>query len=139
MNFRKPRREEQEINLTPLIDVVFLLLIFFMVTTTFKNHAALKVDLPEASAQGSAETQQPLELVIDREGGFHLGEQALIKADRESLLRVLLQRKREEEIPLLIIRADAQTPHQAVVTAMDVARELEIERVRIATTQITQH
>lgn len=135
MRFREHATEDVEINLTPLIDVVFLLLIFFMVTTTFNRHAALKVDLPEASATPVEEPDQRLELVIDREGRYFLNGTPLVNTQANTLMAALRQAIQDQtEIPM-VIRADARTPHQAVVTAMDAAARVGLTRLSIATSK----
>jgi biopolymer transport protein ExbD len=112
LNLRKFRREEISVNLTPLIDVVFLLLIFFMVTTTFRDESEIEIDLPQAS-------EKPMELVVNTQ--------------LDTLKRALRKAKGERDNPPIIISADANTPHQSVVTAMDAARQLGLVRMSIAT------
>ncbi len=132
MNFRQRRERRVEVNITPLIDVVFLLLIFFMVTTTFKEQSALEIELPEA-ASGEVQPAAPLELVVSADGRYFIGEKALVNPRRETLHRTLAERTAGIEKPALVVRADGRAPHEAVVRALDVAAELGIERVRIAT------
>lgn len=134
MNLRPRRREEPEINLTPLIDVVFLLLIFFMVSTTFLRESNLEVSLPEASGEPEAAAEQPLELTINRQGSFFLDGKALVNAQMDTVRRALEQATAGRAEAGLVVRADARTPHQAVVTALDAAGRAGIEKVAIATT-----
>ncbi len=133
MNLRPRSRDEPDINLTPLIDVVFLLLIFFMVTTTFLKEAGLKVDLPQATAEPASQEQQRLELAIDTQGRYAVNDRVLDDANPETLRKALLAYAGDRRDLPFIIRADALTPHQAVVTAMDVAARLGFERLAIAT------
>jgi len=133
MNLRRQRPDSPDINLTPLIDVVFLLLIFFMVSTTFKSDAQLQVELPEASAEPSTQEQDVLEIVIDAQGSYVIGEQELVNRRPETVRRALEKLAGERRDIPLVIRADAETPHQAVVTAMDVAGQLGFTRLSIAT------
>ena len=131
MNFRQLRRPEVSINLTPLIDVVFLLLIFFMVSTSFSELTQLVVDLPEAEG-APASTNNTLLLVIDVEGNMTL-DGAPVPNDARGLSEALRQRlSGNTDIPVTL-SADAMTPHQYVVTAMDVAAQLNITRLTIAT------
>ena len=131
MNFRQLRRPEVSINLTPLIDVVFLLLIFFMVSTSFSELTQLMVDLPEAEG-ASASTNTTLLLVIDVEGNMTL-DGAPVPNDARGLSEALRQRlSGNTDIPVTL-SADAMTPHQYVVTAIDVAAQLNITRLTIAT------
>lgn len=131
MNFRQLRRPEVSINLTPLIDVVFLLLIFFMVSTSFAELTQLVVDLPEAEG-APASTNTTLLLVVDVEGNMTL-DGAPVPNDARGLSEALRQRlSGNTDIPVTL-SADAMTPHQYVVTAIDVAAQLNITRLTIAT------
>lgn len=133
MNLRKFRREEISIDLTPLIDVVFLLLIFFMVTTTFRDESEIEIDLPQASNQPMEQVGSPLEIVIDRDGRYYVDKNLVINTQLDTLKRALRTAKGERENPPLIISADANAPHQSVVTAMDAARQVGLVRMSIAT------
>lgn len=132
MKLRVRRREEPDINLTPLIDVVFLMLIFFMVTTTFLREGNLELNLPEASRDPVQATTEPLELVINSQGEYFLDGKALINRKSETIRRAL-ERAMEVNPRGLIVRADAATPHQAVVTALDAAGQANIAQIAIAT------
>jgi biopolymer transport protein ExbD len=134
MKFQPRPVREVDVNLTPLIDVVFLLLIFFMVTTTFERHAELKIDLPEASTEPLAGESKDLELVIDAQGRYYLDGKELVNTRAETVYQALQEAIADNTETPLIIRADAMTPHQAVVTAMDAAGRLGINRMSIATT-----
>lgn len=127
-------KEEPTVDLTSLIDVVFLLLIFFMVSTTFERQAVLKVDLPEASSvEESTETPDSLELVIDREGRIYLNDQRLIDSEEATIRAAMEQAAGDNRDIPLILRADRLTPHHHVVTAMDVAAQLGFANLSIAT------
>jgi biopolymer transport protein ExbD len=127
-------KEEPTVDLTSLIDVVFLLLIFFMVSTTFERQALLKVDLPEASAvEDSVEVPDSLELVIDGEGRMFLNDQGLIDSEERTLRAAMEQAAGDSRDLPLILRADRQTPHHFVVTAMDVAAQMGFSNLSIAT------
>ena len=131
MNFRQLRRPEVSINLTPLIDVVFLLLIFFMVSTSFSELTQLVVDLPEA--EGSpATTDEALILTVDAGGNMTLNGESVPNDARGLSLALRQQLSGNTDIPVTL-SADAMTPHQYVVTAMDVAAQLNITRLTIAT------
>ncbi|GAB1259846.1 ExbD/TolR family protein [Aurantivibrio plasticivorans] len=133
MHFRRQVRTEEGINLTPLIDVVFLLLIFFMVSTTFTKETHLEIDLPEATGQPVAEEKSQIEIIINSEGGFAVNGQSLINK-KLLTLRSAIDKVSEgdNQIPI-IITADANTPHQAVVTAMDAAGQLGFAKLSITT------
>lgn len=135
MNFRPRQSQNVDINLTPLIDVVFLLLIFFMVTTTFDRASELKINLPQAAQAPEEQQVERLELVIDAAGNYFLDGNELVNTRPETVRAALEKRAAgRQDIPL-IIRADANTPHQAVVTAMDAAQKLGLTRMSIATTR----
>lgn len=137
MKFRLKATDEIQVNLTPLIDVVFLLLIFFMVTTTFNQYAELKIDLPEASTKLKPQPDDLLELVIDAQGRYYVNGQALVNTKAQTLVAALRKVASEPKGLPMIIRADARTPHQSVVTAMDSAARVGLSRLSIATTKIS--
>lgn len=133
MKFVKERREDLELNLTPLIDVVFLLLIFFMVSTTFQKESELTVQLPKA-AQAPIDTPvDNIEIVINAAGQFFINNQELLKSDVATLQSALSKLSNGRRDVPLTIRADAQSPHQAFVMAMDAAATLGMLRLSIAT------
>jgi biopolymer transport protein ExbD len=130
--------EDPEISLTSLIDVVFLLLIFFMVSTTFEHQAVLKVDLPEAKNVTAPEDQpNSFELVIDAKGQFYLNDRQLVDGKRSTLEAAFIEAAGDDRTIPVVLRADAQTPHHFVVTAMDVTAQLGFKRLSIATEQMT--
>jgi biopolymer transport protein ExbD len=134
MNLRPDRRDERvDVNLTPLIDVVFLLLIFFMVSTTFDRHAKLKVELPEASAKEEQQVEDPVVLSIDVKGNYFINDRQLVNTTLETLKTALQQTVADKKDVSLVLRADAKTPHQSVVRAMDAASQLGLTRLSIAT------
>ena len=134
MKLQHHSMEEPTVDLTSLIDVVFLLLIFFMVSTTFERQALLKVDLPEASeVEDRTELPESLELVIDSEGRMYLNDRLLVASDERTLRAAIEEAVGEERTLPLILRADRQTPHHYVVTAMDVAAQLGFGNLSIAT------
>lgn len=140
MNLRPGHKEESvEVNLTPLIDVVFLLLIFFMVTTTFDRHARLKVSLPESSAKTSQQQKEPLVLSIDAKGNYFLNDRQIVNQQLDTLKQALRKtigpNKESYKDVALVLRADANTPHQAVVRAMDAASQLGLTKLSIATVE----
>jgi biopolymer transport protein ExbD len=133
MNLRRTSREEPELNLIPLIDVVFMLLIFFMVTTTFNRDSGIKLTLPEASAEADIEQEQKLEIVIDAEGRYYIDQHLVVNTAPETLKRALQQSLAQNKDVPVIISAAAKTPHQAVITVMDVARQLGLVNFTLAT------
>ena len=138
MKFRRAPREELELNLTPLIDVVFLLLIFFMVSTTFQKESEISLQLPRASQEPPPAVPDRIEIVINAAGTVYVNDQELVRADVESLQNALHQISGGQSETPLTIRADAQTTHQSFVTALDAAAKLGMRRVTIATTRSTE-
>ena len=135
MKFRRQNRDEEGVNLTPLIDVVFLLLIFFMVSTTFTKETHLTLDLPEATGEPSSDLPDQLEIVISVDGSYSLNGKALVNNKIETLMSGI-QKLSEGNTKLpLIVTADAKTPHQAVVQAMDAAGQLGFSHLSITTRQ----
>lgn len=139
MNLRPGHKEETvEVNLTPLIDVVFLLLIFFMVSTTFDRHATLKVALPESTTKITQQAVEPLVLSIDARGNYYLNDRQIINQSLDTLKQALQKTIGDAAAiknTTLVLRADANTPHQSVVTAMDAASQLGLTKLSIATVE----
>lgn len=137
MKFRRKRPDNVEIGLAPLIDVVFILLLFFVVTTTFTRETQLQVDLPEAASGTPPEeaVARQLEIVIDAEGDFALNGKALVKNDLNTLVAALNRESAGDTSLPLVISADAKTPHQAVITAMDAAGKLGFAHLRMTTVE----
>ena len=133
MNLRPRHREDPEINLISLIDVLLVLLIFFMVSTTFQHEGRVKVQLPQASQIPQPRgTREPLVITITAAGGYRVNEKSLINDGADTLRAALLKEAGADRGPVTI-RADARTSHQAVVTAMDVAGKLGFSQLNIAT------
>ncbi len=133
MNLTRQERDEPEVNISALIDVVFLLLIFFMISTTFERQTALKIDLPESSKQSSQAVEKSLEVVIDAQGRMYVGDKALVNSQRATLRAALLEATAGDTDQPVTLRADAQTPHHFVVTVMDELGRLGIYNISIAT------
>jgi biopolymer transport protein ExbD len=135
LKLRQKQRQDPDISLTPLIDVVFLLLIFFMVSTSFTRESEINIDLPESTAQTIESEQTPVDLTIDSQGRFFINGKKVINTQLNTLVKALKLVIKKPEDVALIVSADGQTPHQAVVTAMDAARLLGVTRLSIATKQ----
>lgn len=119
-----------------MIDVVFLLLIFFMVSTTFKEDTRIRVRLPEAQGEKApAEESRVLEIAIDGAGTFYVNERKVADREPATLQEAILGVVGEERELPVVIRADAETPHQAVMTAMDAASRLGLLRFAFAATR----
>ncbi|MEN8167579.1 MAG: biopolymer transporter ExbD [Pseudomonadota bacterium] len=124
MNLRPRRRRSTGVDITPLIDVVFLLLIFFMVSTTFERETQIRVDLPEATGESQKERPEELDITIDRHGIFYVNKMEVVNTEIETLKKAISKAVGDKRDLPVIINADAMTPHQAVMTAMDAASQL---------------
>lgn len=125
---------EPEINLTSLIDVIFVLIIFFVATTTFNQRSALKLQLPTAQAIAKQDPGEPLNVLVDSEGRYFIGENEVLKSDVGSLKEAIVAVAGQDRSMPVVLRADARTPHQAVITAMDALGQLGFVKLSIATT-----
>jgi len=135
VNFKRQSREEVSVNLTPLIDIVFLLLIFFMVSTTFTKESHLNITLPEASASASSEPPQAIDILISSSGEYSVNGKALVNSQLDTLKRAMTEILDGRETAPVIISADAQTTHESVVRAMDAAGQLGLINLSITTRQ----
>jgi biopolymer transport protein ExbD len=136
MNLRPRRAEPPRVDITPLIDVVFLMLIFFMVSTTFDKETQLKVDLPEAATIET--TQQPadkIEITIDAEGQFYVNERELVKHDAMTLHRTLEKLADGKAGMPVIVSGDRNAPLQSMMTVLDVAAQLGLSRLSFVARQ----
>ncbi|MEW6445959.1 MAG: ExbD/TolR family protein [Pseudomonadota bacterium] len=132
MNFRRGGRDEISLDLTPLIDVVFLLLLFFMLTTTFVHAQRLKVDLPQAGQSEASEEKDPWVIEIDARGQYAINGDAVSAAMLAERLRAIPESHAETRV---LIRADGQASHQSVVHALDAARAAGLVHIGLATEQ----
>ncbi len=137
MQFKRQKDGEVSVNLTPLIDVVFLLLIFFMVSTTFTKETHLSVDLPEAIGEEKTDQPKQIEILIDAGGQYVIDGRSLVSTKIETVMKALETVSKGDTTLPLIITADASTPHQAVVTAMDAAGQLGFAHLSLTTTKPT--
>ncbi len=142
MKFQDRTDEEVQLNLTPLIDVVFLLLIFFMVSTTFSKESQLRIKLPESSAtEQLEETQRILEIEINISGLYAIKGPAdtkarqLLRSQAFDLRRAIRLAAGGETDLVVVIRADRKTPHEAVIRAMDASQRLGYTHITFATQQ----
>ena len=138
MKFRRQRLDDVNINLTPLIDVVFLLLIFFMVSTTFSRETQLSVDLPEAEGQVKESSEEEIEILIDEGGTYRVNGQGLVDNRMRTLQAAIYKISAGDTTMPMIITADAQAAHQDVVRAMDAAGQMGFVHLSITTRQPTE-
>lgn len=125
--------DEPEINLIPLIDVVLCLIIFFVITTTFDARSVLKLELPRADGQPNEAQSKALSLLVNADGRYFVEDREALRTDIESLKRTIAEVAGDDRERGVLLRADARTPHQAVVTALDALGQLGFKRISIAT------
>jgi biopolymer transport protein ExbD len=128
------RDDEFEINVISLIDVMLTLLMFFVLTTTFVQNARMKVNLPRAETGERDEPREALVILIDREGRYFVGTNEVLNPGLDSLKEVIARSAGDDRERPVTLRADALTPNQAVITAMDALGQLGYSRLSIATT-----
>lgn len=133
MKFKRQRVDDGGINLTPLIDVVFLLLIFFMVSTTFTKESRLNLELPSAQGEPAVQEGDVLEVVVDASGHYRINERPLALDSIEALMAAMRDVAAENSDIPVIITADAKSPHQSVITAMDAAGRLGFAKLSLST------
>ena len=131
--FFRQKKQEITVNLTPLIDVVFLLLIFFMVSTSFTRETQIKLELPKASVEPLETKPESLEISIDKEGRYFVNGKGLVNESLETLKRAIKPSIDTNKDIAVIISADANTPYQSVVTAMDATSQLGVVNLQMAT------
>jgi biopolymer transport protein ExbD len=129
--------EEAHVNLISLVDVVLLLIIFFVLTTSFVRQSQIAVHLPEASATARVGADQPpgLEITVTQRGGFLVNGRALVDSRAETLTAAIRSVDSDTPFREAVINADARAAHQDVVTAMDVLGRLGVTDVHIATVE----
>ncbi len=134
MKFSNESKKGPKLNMTSLIDVVFLLLIFFMVTTTFEKQAKLKIQLPEATEKIQNQAQSQIVISISEKGSIYLNNNELLNSQYASIASGLSRMVKGEQKPPIVIRADADAAHKHVVTVMNVLADMGFTSVSIATT-----
>jgi biopolymer transport protein ExbD len=136
MNLRPRRSKPPRVDITPLIDVVFLMLIFFMVSTTFDKQTQLKVDLPQAAASETEEQPaEKIEITIDAQGHFYVNERELVKHDAGTLRRTMEKiADGRTDLPI-VVSGDRNAPLQSMMTVLDVAAQLGMPRLSFVARQ----
>jgi biopolymer transport protein ExbD len=134
MRIRDRRAEDNpEINLVPMIDVILCLIIFFVITTTFDARSVLKLELPKANGERSDAKTKQLSLLINAEGRYFVDDRESLRTDVESLKRTIVEVAGTDRERTVLVRADARTPWQAVITAYDALGQLGFRRIANAT------
>ncbi|KAB2897543.1 MAG: biopolymer transporter ExbD [Dokdonella sp.] len=129
------REDDFEINVISLIDVLLTLLMFFVLTTTFVQHSRMQVTLPQADTHDAQAARDPFVLLIDRDGRYYIDSNEVLNPGLDALKQSIERFAGDNRARPVILRADALTPHQAVVTAMDALAQLGFTHLSIATTQ----
>ncbi len=136
MNFRPDRRDEVDLDITPLIDVVFLLLIFFMVSTTFEHNSEINITLPSSSKEITEAKPDAVNVGLDSQGAVYINDKALVNAQIKTIKTALSEALVGLNDPPIIISADANASHQSVVRVMDAARQLGLVKITFATQEL---
>ena len=136
MRIASGRHEDDfEINVISLIDVLLTLLMFFVLTTTFVQHSRMQVTLPQAESTQSEAERDAFVVLIDRDGRYYIDNNEVLNPGLDSLKESISRFAGDDRARPVVLRADALTPHQAVVTAMDALGQLGFTHLSIATTQ----
>ena len=135
MRIAAARQDDFEINVISLIDVMLTLLMFFVMTTTFVQHSAMKVALPEASETQLDTQRTALVVMVDSDSRYYVDNNEVLNPSLDTLKEAIGRIAGDDRERTVILRADAMTPHQAVVTAMDALGQLGFTHLSIATTQ----
>jgi biopolymer transport protein ExbD len=133
MNFRPHRKQDVDLNLTPLIDVVFLLLIFFMVSTTFERKSEINITLPQSSTEVAEIRPDAVTIAVDGQGRVYINEQPLVNAQLMTIREGIRDAIAGLTDPTVVINADADATHQSVIRIMDAARQLSLAKITFAT------
>ena len=132
MAFLRKRRDEPKVDLTPMVDVVFLLLIFFMISTTFVESPGISIKLPESSSQKIDREPKEIKIYLSKEGDIYHSDQKISLSDYKTLLA---KHQSEAENTTVLLLADQESRHGKVVTLMDFARDAGFVKLAIATEQ----
>ena len=133
MRFRRSYEEEPEVNLIPLIDVLLIVLIFLAISTSYSKFTELKIELPTADATQPAVRPNEINVAVTADGRYALERKLVGSIDVQEFAALLQQAAQGRDAPLLIINADAQAPHQSVISVMEAARLAGIVRISFAT------
>lgn len=138
MNFRGVRKEDPEINLIPFIDVLLVIIIFLMLTTTYSKFAELQINLPTAEAEKQLERSNEINVVMTATGQYQINRRAVAFRDVASFSEELRRAGAEMKEPIIVINADSNVTHQAVVRVMDAARRAGYGQIAFAVEQASK-
>ncbi|MBI3222762.1 MAG: biopolymer transporter ExbD [Nitrosomonadales bacterium] len=134
MNFQRGRnREEPEINLIPMIDVLLVILIFMMVTTSYAKFSELQINLPQAGGEASPAQANPINVGVDASEHYAINNQGISYTGVTALATALKQAAGQQTDPTIVINADAKAPHQSVINIMEAARQAGYGRITFTT------
>lgn len=134
MNFQRgQKRDDPEINLIPMIDVLLVILIFLMVTTTYARFSELKINLPTSGAEQALDKPRQVEVAVDAAGDYQINDTPLARASIDELAEGLKRAAGSQGEPVLVINADAKATHQSVINVMEAARRAGMSRITFAT------
>lgn len=139
MNLRPIKKADLDLNLTPLIDVVFLLLIFFMVSSTFEHKSEINITLPKASAEYTETKLEVVSIAVDSKGRMFVNEEALLNSRLLTIREAIREAAHTFDDPTIIINADKEATHQSVVRIMDAARQLGMTKITFATQELDEN
>ena len=138
MKFARNRKEDPEINLIPMIDVLLVIIIFLMLTTTYSKFSELQINLPRADAQKQLERSSEINVVISASGQYLLQRRPIQFRNVESLAEEMRLAGAGMKDPVVVINADNNATHQSVIRVMDAARRAGFGQVVFAVEQITK-
>lgn len=133
MNFRQGSRDEPEINLIPFIDVLLVVLIFMVLTTTYSKYTELQVTLPVADAEQARQRPTEILVSVSQEGRYAISGQVIDRASAQELAQLMTQATKSDSNAMVVINADASATHQAVITVMDAARRAGLVQITFST------
>ena len=138
LHFRRPAREEPEINLIAFIDVLLVILIFLMLTTTYSKFTEMQLRLPTADADTQRDYPREVIVAVSSDGNYSVNRKPLEGRSVEAVVAALLQAAKAGKDTVVIISADASARHQSVVTVMEAARRADLTQITFATQSSAQ-
>jgi biopolymer transport protein ExbD len=138
MNFRPRRNEEPEINLIPFIDILLVVLIFLVLTTTYSKHTEIQLTLPVADTENQREYPKELIVTVSADGSYTINRSTLMGRSLETLADALLDGAKGNKDTVIVIHADASAKHQSVITVMEAARRAGLGQITFATQSSSQ-
>ncbi len=133
LNFRRGRRDEPEINLIPFIDVLLVVLIFLMLTTTYSRYSELQISLPVANADKPVDRPHEILVSVTADGLYSVNRKPLQGREIEQLTAALSAAAKDAQDNIVIVSADASAAHQSVINVLDAARRANLPRLTFAT------